>query len=129
MSQVVDGFGYTKEHEWVKVESGFAFVGITDYAQGELGEVVYAEFLKVEGDSIEKGDDFASLESTKSTSQVFSPVSGEVVAYNSKIEDDYEIINSDPFGDGWIVKIKLSEPSQIGQLMGATEYKAFLDTL
>ncbi|MBN2693175.1 glycine cleavage system protein GcvH [bacterium] len=129
MAQVFDGYGYTKEHEWVKVEDGFAFIGITDYAQGELGEVVFAEFLKSEGDKIEKGDEFASLESTKSTSQVFSPVSGEVVAFNSKVEDDYEIINSDPFGDGWLIKIKLSDPSQIGQLMGATEYNDFLDTL
>ncbi len=119
-------FRFTKEHEWVKVEDGVAAMGITDYAQHELGDVVYVELPAV-GDSFAKGDAIGNIESVKAVSDVYAPVSGEIVETNENLEDKPESINQDPYGDGWIVKIKLDDPSQIDELMSDEDYQKMLD--
>jgi glycine cleavage system H protein len=126
---IKDGYYYSKEHDWVKVEGNFAYLGLTDYAQDELGEIVYVDFIKEVGDDVSEGEDYASVESTKSTSQLFSPVNGEVVGLNEKVEDDSEIINQSPYDEGWIIKVKLSDPLDTSKLMSASDYENFLKTL
>jgi len=116
---------YSETHEWVKVEGGIAIVGITDHAQEQLGEIVFAE-LPSEGDSFSKGDEMANIESSKAVGEVKAPVSGEVVEVNSKLEDEPEAINSEPYGPGFLVKIKMSDPSEVDSLMDAEAYKATL---
>ncbi len=128
MSEIRKGYLYTKEHEWVKVDGDFAFLGITDYAQNELGEIVYVEYEKELEDSLEVGEEFASLDSTKSASPIYSPVNGVVVELNEMIEDDSEIINESPYDDGWIMKVKLSE-NDFSSLMDSEKYEEFLKTL
>ncbi len=129
MSMVRDDLHYTKEHEWVKSDGKNDYVGITDFAQHELGEIVYVEFTKETGDEIEAHDEFASVESTKSTSQVFTPVSGKIAAYNTKLEDNSELINNSSYDDGWIIKIEMSNVTELNGLMSASQYKEYLETL
>ena len=116
---------YTEDHEWIKVEGDIAIVGITDFAQGELGDIVYVEIETV-GESLSKGDVFGTVEAVKTVSDLFMPVSGEVVEFNSKIESNPEVVNSDPYGDGWMIKIKLSDTSEVDSLLDSDAYKESL---
>ena len=129
MAEIREGYFYSKEHDWVKIDGDFAYLGITDYAQDELGEIVYVDYVKEVGESINVGDDYASVESTKSTSEVFSLVTGEVAELNEAVEDDSEVINSSPYDEGWIIKIKLSESVDTSKLLSANDYEEFLKTL
>ena len=114
---------YTKDHEWAKLDGDVVTVGITDYAQGELGDVVYVELPEV-GSEIEVEESFGTIEAVKAVADLFSPVSGEIVEVNAdRLEETPETINSDPYGDGWMVKIKLSDPSQYDSLMSAEDYE------
>ena len=129
MSEIREGYFYTKEHDWIKIDGEFALLGVSDYAQDELGEIVYVDYIKEVGDEVESGEDYASVESTKSTSEVFSPVTGEIAEINEKIEDDSEVINQSPYDEGWLVKIKLLESPDTSALLSASDYEAFLKTL
>lgn len=113
---------YTKDHEWVRVEGDIAIVGITDFAQGELGDIVFVE-VDSEGDSLDREETFGSVEAVKTVSDLFMPISGEVLEFNAEIEDDPEIVNQDPYGKGWIVKVKISDPSELEDLLDAEAYQ------
>jgi len=123
---IPDNLKYTKEHEWILVEGDVAVVGITDFAQGELGELVYVEVDTV-GQTISKDEIFGTVEAVKTTSDLFMPVAGTIIEFNPALDEkgtnDPTLINTDPFGKGWIVKIKISDPSQVDSLMNADEYK------
>jgi glycine cleavage system H protein len=116
---------YTKEHEWVRVEGDVATVGITDFAQGELGDIVYVE-IETEGESLDSGETFGTVEAVKTVSDLFMPLSGEVIEVNGALEGSPETVNSDPYGDGWMVKIRLSDASQVDGLMTAEAYGAMV---
>jgi len=113
---------YTKDHEWIKVENGIATVGITDFAQGELGDVVYVDVETVD-ETIDLNEVFGSIEAVKTVSDLFMPLSGEIIEFNENLEDAPEKVNSDPYGEGWMIKIKLSDTSQIDNLLNAEAYK------
>lgn len=116
---------YAKTDEWVKVDGDVATVGISDYAQDQLSDVVYVEFLVEEGDTVEKGDEIATIESVKAAAEANAPVSGTVLEVNSEVEDESEIINSDPYERGWMIKIQLSDPAELDSLLSADEYEAY----
>jgi len=116
---------YSKEHEWVVVDGDVATVGISDFAQDQLGEVVYVDLPGV-GDALATGDAFGEIESVKSVSELFAPVAGEVVEVNDALGDSPETVNSDPHGDGWMVKIKVDDASELDALLSAEEYDAFI---
>jgi len=111
---------YTKDHEWVKIEGDIATVGVTDFAQGELGDIVYVEIEK-EGETIDAGEVFGTVEAVKTVSDLFMPLSGEVVEVNTDLEGNPEVVNSDPYGDGWMIKIKVQDRGDL--LISAEEYK------
>lgn len=117
---------YTPTHEWVKVEGDIATVGITDFAVGELSDLVFVDLPAV-GESVEKDARFGEVESTKTVSDLIAPVSGKVVDVNSSLVDHPEIISQSPFDKGWMIQVKMSKPDQVGQLLGAAEYQAQLD--
>lgn len=117
---------YSKEHEWVRVSGDTATIGITDYAQEQLGDVVMVELPK-EGSVVKKDETFGVVESVKSVSDVFSPVSGSVVAVNSPLSDSPGVVNEDCYGEGWIVKIKMASPAELTSLMDAKAYQAYLE--
>jgi glycine cleavage system H protein len=116
---------YTEEHEWVRLEDNIATVGITDYAQGELGDIVFVE-LPGEGDNVTQMEPFGTIEAVKAVSELFSPVSGKVVEVNAALDDDPMVINHDPYGDGWMIKVELSETTQVEQLLDAAGYKGLI---
>ncbi len=116
---------YTKDHEWVKIEGDNATVGITDFAQGELGDIVFVE-VDTEGESLDKEETFGSIEAVKTVSDLFMPISGEVTEFNEELESTPDIINKDPYGEGWIVKIKVADPSEADDLLSAAEYKELI---
>ncbi|HEY0627627.1 MAG TPA: glycine cleavage system protein GcvH [Allosphingosinicella sp.] len=118
---------FTKEHEWIRIEGDTATVGITDFAQGQLGDIVFVEVPQA-GTQVTQGGDAAVVESVKAASDVYAPVSGEVVEGNAALEADPSLVNSDPEGEGWFFKLRLSDNSQLEGLMGADEYKAFVDS-
>ena len=120
-----DNFRYTKEHEWVHLEDGVATIGITDHAQHELGDIVYVEMPKV-GTHVERGKTFAVVESVKAASEIYAPVSGEVIAANEALVATPELLNSAAQGDGWIAKIKLSVSDEIAQLLSSADYQEYL---
>jgi glycine cleavage system H protein len=122
ISQVPDGLRYTKEHEWVKQEGENGRIGITDHAQDELTEIVFVELPKI-GKKVKKGDALGVVESVKTVSDIYSPVSGEVVDANKALEDSPQLINQSPYDRGWFALIKLAEPSEISGLMDASSYK------
>jgi len=113
---------YTKDHEWLKVEGNVATVGITAFAQGELGDIVYVE-VETEGEELDQEEVFGSIEAVKTVSDLFMPVSGEITSFNDALEQDPEIVNSDPYGDGWLVKIEMSDSSQVEGLLNADQYQ------
>ena len=118
-------YRYTQDHEWIKVEGSAGTIGITDYAQGELGDVVFAELPKV-GATMKAGESFGTIESVKAVSEIFTPVSGEITEINSKLVDTPEIINKDPHGSAWLVKIRLSDPKEVSALMDAAAYESYI---
>ncbi len=119
---VPENLHYTEEHEWISVSDNIVTVGITDYAQGELGDVVYVE-LPEEGEEFAQMDTFGTIEAVKAVSDLFAPVSGKVVKINSALADSPEIINKDPYGDGWMIQIELEHKSELDQLLNAEQYK------
>jgi len=120
-------FRYTKEHEWVRVDGDAGTVGITDHAQQELGDIVYVDLPKA-GARLEQGKSLGSVESVKAVSDVYSPVSGEVIEVNQALADKPEVLNSDPHGAAWLIKIRLSAPGELQSLMSAAEYEAYIGT-
>ena len=114
---------YTKEHEWIRVEGEESYVGITDYAQSQLGDIVFVE-VETEGDNLEAGDTFGSIEAVKTVSDLYMPVSGEVLEFNSELEDQPDLVNKDPYGKGWIIKVKIEDEAQLDGLLSADAYKA-----
>lgn len=122
MAKVIEGLYYAGSHEYVKVEGEFGYIGITDYAQSQLGNVVYVD-MPEEGDEVTAGEDFGAVESVKAASDLISPVSGEVVEVNEALEDEPELVNKDAF-ENWIIKVKLSDASELDALMDAAAYEA-----
>ena len=122
---------FSKDHEWILVDNNMGTIGVTDYAQQQLGDVVYVSLTKDIGDEVSAGDDVAEIESVKSVSQVYSPVSGEITDFNQTFEDESKsgIVNEDPYGDGWILKIKLSNPDELSSLMDENQYNDYIKTL
>jgi glycine cleavage system H protein len=125
MSNVPENLRYSKDHEWIRVEGETGTVGITDHAQDSLGDVVYVELPKV-GDVFEAHGAFGSVESVKAVSELFLPVAGEVVEVNESLQDEPEKVNSDPYGDGWMIRIRLNNPGEVDGLLDAAEYEDFL---
>ena len=123
-SQIPADLKYTDNDEWVRVDGDTAITGITDYAQDQLSDIVFVEYLLDEGDQGSKGDTSATVESVKAAADVYLPVSGEIIAVNEELADNPELINSDPFGDAWMYKIKLSDPSEINDLLDVASYQA-----
>lgn len=120
-----DGLRYTKDHEWIKLDGDIGTIGITDYAQGELGDVVYLE-LPAAGTKVEQGKSFGTIEAVKAVSDLYAPVSGEIKEVNSKLPDEPELVNQQPYEGGWMVKIKISDASQINSLLDSTGYKQLI---
>lgn len=112
---------YTKEHEWIKMDGDVATVGITDFAQGELGDIVYVE-IETEGETLDAEEVFGTVEAVKTVSDLFMPLTGEVLEFNTGLEADPEAVNRDPYGDGWMIKIKVSDVSQVDNLLDAAAY-------
>ncbi|HXG58344.1 MAG TPA: glycine cleavage system protein GcvH [Thermoanaerobaculia bacterium] len=117
---------YAKSHEYIHVEGDIGTIGITDYAQKELGDVVFVELPQV-GSQLEAGDELGSIESVKAVSELFSPVSGEVVEVNEALADKPQLVNEDPYGDGWMIRIRLSDPTEVDELMTAEEYEEYIE--
>ena len=118
-------FLYTKEHEWIRVQEQIGTIGITDHAQKELGDIVYVELPKP-GEHVAANESFGTVESVKAVSEIYSPVSGEVAAVNTKLQNNPEMLNSDPHGEAWLVRVRLSDRSEIEKLMTADEYEAYI---
>lgn len=123
MAKILEGLRYSESHEYVKIEGDCAVVGITDFAQEQLGNVVYVDVPEV-GDEVTAGETFGAVESTKAASDLVCPVSGEVVEVNEALEDEPELVNKDAFGEGWIIKVKLANPEEVEQLLDAKGYEA-----
>ncbi|HLO00165.1 MAG TPA: glycine cleavage system protein GcvH [Pyrinomonadaceae bacterium] len=124
MANIPDDLHYSKDHEWVRVEGDVAVVGITDYAQDSLGDVVYVELPKV-GDEFAANESFGSVESVKAVSEVFSPVSGEIVGINDALADAPEKVNQDPYGEGWMIRVQMSNSGEVDSMLTAAEYEDF----
>ena len=124
MANVPEDLHYSKDHEWVRVEGNIASIGITDYAQNSLGDVVYVELPKV-GEDFAANESFGSVESVKAVSEVFSPISGTVAEVNESLNDEPEKVNGDPYGDGWMIKVNMSNPGEVDSLLTAAEYEDF----
>ncbi|PWL39291.1 glycine cleavage system protein GcvH [Flagellimonas aquimarina] len=116
---------YTKDHEWIKIDGDIATVGITDFAQGELGDIVYVEVETLD-ETLEKDEVFGTVEAVKTVSDLFLPLSGEIVEFNEALEDEPEKVNTDPYGEGWMIKIKVSDTSEVDTLMSDEDYKALI---
>ncbi len=117
---------YTKDHEWLRVEGNVAFVGITHFAQSELGDIVFID-VDTEGESLEKEEVFGSVEAVKTVSDLFMPINGEVLEFNEKLEDNPELINSDPYGEGWIIKVSLNDDSDMEDLLSSDDYQELVN--
>ena len=116
---------YTKDHEWVSVDGDIATIGITDFAQSELGDIVYVE-IETEGETLDQEEVFGSVEAVKTVSDLFMPVSGEIIEFNGDLDKDPELVNSDPYGKGWMIKVKISDASQVDGLLTADQYKELI---
>lgn len=116
---------YTKDHEWIRVEGNDAYVGITDYAQNELGEIVYVD-ITTEGETIDKEEVFGTIEAVKTVSELFMPISGEVIEVNAKLEEKPELVNEEPYGKGWLIKVALSDNAEISDLLSAADYEQLI---
>ena len=113
---------YSKDHEWLRVEAGNAYIGITEFAQGELGDIVFVD-VDTEGEELEKEEVFGSIEAVKTVSDLFMPINGEILSFNKKLEDEPELINTDPYGEGWIIEISISDVTELDELLDASEYQ------
>jgi glycine cleavage system H protein len=116
---------YTKEHEWIRIEGDVAFIGITDYAQKELGDVVFVE-IETEGENLDKGEVFGTIEAVKTVSDLYMPIGGEILEINNKLEDNPEIVNDSPYDQGWLIKTTMSDKSQVDDLLSAEDYEKIL---
>ena len=116
---------YTEDHEWIRTEGETATVGITEFASSELGDVVFVE-IETQGENLGKGDSFGTIEAVKTVSDLFMPVSGEVLEVNPALADTPEVINKDPYGEGWLIKIKISDPAEVDELMSADDYVKYI---
>ena len=116
---------YTKDHEWLKIEGDIAITGITDFAQGELGDVVYVE-IETQGEDLDQGSAFGIVEAVKTVSDLFMPVSGNVAEVNTELESDPEAVNQDPYGKGWMIKIRISNPTELDNLLSAEQYESII---
>jgi len=116
---------YTKDHEWLRIEGEFGFIGITDFAQGELGDIVFLE-IETLGETLKKEEVFGTIEAVKTVSDLFMPVGGEVVEVNPALGDSPDVVNKDPYGKGWLIKIKISDPAETGKLLSAGKYQEIL---
>lgn len=116
---------YTKDHEWLRIEENMGYIGITDFAQGELGDIVFIEIETI-GETLKKDEVFGTIEAVKTVSDMFMPVSGEILEVNPALDKSPEVVNKDPYGKGWMIKIKISEPSEIDELLTAEKYKTLL---
>jgi glycine cleavage system H protein len=125
--EIKDDLKYTKEHEWVKVEGDVSTMGITDYAQKELGDVVFVELPQV-GTKVEQMKPFGVIEAVKAVSDLFSPLSGEVIEVNTQLESQSNLINSDPYGQGWIIRIKVKDPKELNALLSSEEYRKLVES-
>lgn len=117
---------YTKDHEWVRVDGDVAVIGVTDFAQGELGDVVFVE-IETEGEVLDKGETFGTVEAVKTVSDLFMPVGGEVSEFNEALADEPELVNKDPYGKGWMIKIKVADAAELDSLMSAEDYQKMLE--
>jgi glycine cleavage system H protein len=122
---VLDNLKYTAEHEWLRVEGEEAYIGVTDFAQHELGDIVFIEVETV-GESLDKGETFGTIEAVKTVSDMYMPVGGEVIEFNDLLVSNPELVNKDPFGDGWIIKIRVQDAAQIESLLSAEAYKQLI---
>ncbi len=122
MSTILDTLKYSKDHEWIRVEGDVAYIGITDFAQSELGDIVFVDVDTV-GDTVEQNEIFGSVEAVKTVSDLFIPVTAEVLELNEQLDSNPELINSDPYGEGWIIKVKLANPAELDTLLSAADYK------
>ena len=113
---------YTKDHEWLRIEGGIAYVGITEFAQGELGDIVFVD-VDTEGEELETEEVFGSIEAVKTVSDLFMPINGEVLSFNEKLEDEPELINTDPYGEGWVIKIAISDIAELDELLDSSAYQ------
>ena len=120
--EIPEGLKYSKDHEWLKIEGDIAYIGITAFAQGELGDIVFVD-IDTEGEVLEKEEVFGSIEAVKTVSDLFMPISGKVLAFNEKLEDEPELINSVPYGDGWIIKISVSDATELDSLLDSDSYR------
>lgn len=120
---IPDNLKYTKDHEWIRVEGSTGYVGISDYAQGELGDIIYIDVTTV-GETLNIGDTFGTIEAVKTVSDCYAPVSGKIAEFNSAINDNPAIVNQDPYGAGWIIKMELTNPSELESLLSPEEYKS-----
>lgn len=116
---------YTKDHEWVKIDGDIATVGITDFAQDQLGDIVFVD-IQTEGETVEKDEVFGAIEAVKTVADALMPLTGEVIEVNAALEDAPQTVNSDPYGEGWMIKVKIADPAQIAELLDAEAYKALL---
>ncbi|MBE9481972.1 MAG: glycine cleavage system protein GcvH [Bacteroidetes bacterium] len=123
---IPDNLKYTKDHEWLKIEGNGALIGISDFAQNELGDIVFIE-VETEGETLEKEEAFGTIEAVKTVSDMFMPVGGEVIEFNPKLENKPELINQDPYGEGWIIKINITNTDEIDDLLSAEEYKEIIE--
>lgn len=125
MANIPQNLRYTREHEWIRVEGEEAYVGITDYAQSELGEIVFVDVATV-GETLQQGEVFGSVEAVKTVSDLNMPASGEVLEFNEALNDQPELVNSDPYGEGWMIKLALNDPSELASLLDAAGYEAII---
>lgn len=128
MTEIPQDLRYTKEHEWARLENGNVRVGITDYAQEELHEIVMVELPSV-GDKVKAGERFGTVDSVKATSDLFAPIAGEVVEVNEALEEAPELVNNDPYGEGWMILVKPSDPKELDNLMTAEDYRKYVEEL
>jgi glycine cleavage system H protein len=119
---IPESLKYTKDHEWIKIEGDVAIIGITDFAQGELGDIVYVE-VETEGETLDKEEVFGTVEAVKTVSDLFMPISGEIIEFNTELEANPEAVNSNPYEDGWMIKVKIADSSEVDALLSAAEYK------
>jgi glycine cleavage system H protein len=119
---IPESLKYTKDHEWIKIEGDVAIIGITDFAQGELGDIVYVE-VETEGETLDKEEVFGTVEAVKTVSDLFMPISGEIIEFNTELEANPEAVNTNPYEDGWMIKVKIADSSEVDTLLSAAEYK------
>jgi len=125
--KIPENLKYTKDHEWIRVEESFAYIGVTDFAQGELGDVVFVE-IETKGENLDKEEVFGTIEAVKTVSDMFMPVSGEVIEINPKIEDEPELVNKDPYGEGWLINISITDSSELDELLTPEQYNDLINT-